>query len=186
MSKKGGARSGSGRKPLSADLLKKHVSKADKDRRREVAKNLEVGSTLSCPKDMGEAAKAKWRELMRLYRKMPSAVLNDLDKDALRQYCEAWAVYKAAEDTWNNRLHGEVATTNEETQKLIDSTLAKMNRQSAVMSSLAEQLLLTPVGRARMGINPAEPKKGSALDTFLRKIGGDGADPDPDEEVKKA
>jgi len=175
MSNKGGARPGAGRKPLSADLLKKHVSKADKELRREVAKNLEVSAALSCPKDMSAQARAKWRELMSLYRKMPSAVLNDLDKDAMRQYCEAFAIYQAAEKTWIG-FNGNVATTNDETQKVIDRTLATMNRQSAVMSSLAEQLLLTPVGRARMGLNPAEPKKGSKLDNFLQKIQGDAPD----------
>jgi len=173
MSNRGGQRKGSGRKPLSADLLKKHVSKADKERRRGIAANLDTRSALTCPKDMSVAAKAKWREMMGLYRRMPAPILNDLDKDALRQYCEAWDVYKAAEDFWNNDLKGTIATTSEPTQRLIDSTISKMNRQSAVMSSLAEQLLLTPVSRARMGMNPAEPKKGSKLDTFLNKIQGD-------------
>jgi hypothetical protein len=56
---------------------------------------------------------------------------------------------------------------------VIDKTLSTMNRQSAVMSSLAEQLLLTPVGRARMGMNPAAPKKGGKLDSFLRSIQGE-------------
>lgn len=159
-----------GRKPYAPGVSRKHVSKADKQYREDVAENLKTSAQLSCPRTLSAAAKAKWRSLMRLYRQMPSQILNDLDKDALSQYCEAYAVWAAAQHTWAVDLKGEnVCTTNQATQAFIDKTIATMDRESAIMARLAEQLCLTPVGRARMGMNPAAPKKPTKLLDFLNE-----------------
>lgn len=94
---------------------------------------------------------------MRLYRMMDANILSDLDITALVMYCEAWSVYKTAQEQWVKL--NTVATTNPASQKVIDTLIDTMNKQAQVVSRLSEQLCLTPVGRARMGINPAKDKK---------------------------
>jgi len=169
-------RPGGGRKPLPAALApNSHESKASQEKRLSVEKNLETTANLTCPKDMSDTAKKEWKRLMRLYRKMPAQVLNDLDLNSLRQYCEHFSVYYQAEQAWKDDLKCTVASSSVDTQSLINRVLETMRRETDAMNRLAEQLLLTPVGRARMGVNPATPNTGDKIEEFISRISG-GAD----------
>lgn len=117
---------------------------------------------LSCPSYLSNIAKKEWRRVMKLYRLMDANILSDLDVTALVMYCEAWAVYKTAQEQWTKLQ--VVATTNPASQRVIDTCIDTMNKQAQVVSKLSEQLCLTPVGRARMGINPARNKQDALLD----------------------
>lgn len=160
----GGKRVNSGRKPFVA--ASKHASNAEKKERDEVNQKLITTNKLSCPKYLSEMAKKEWRRIMRLYKQMDTKILCDLDVAALVMYCEAWAVYKKAQEQWTKL--NVVATTNPASQKVIDTCLDTMNKQTTVVSRLSEQLCLTPVGRARMGINPAKNKKDELADFMNR------------------
>ena len=98
---------------------------------------------------------------------MEASILCDLDIAALVMYCEAWAIYKAAQEKWVQL--GTVVSTNPAAQAVIDQTIETMNRQTAVICKLAEQLCLTPVGRAKMGMNPTRKKAGEKLLEFLNE-----------------
>ena len=136
-----------------------HESKAKQAQRRAIAENLGpyLGS-LPCPEDMSPYAKKEWRRIMREYAKMPAQVLTKLDIMPLRQYCELAAQYHEAEQKWINDLKCSVVSTDPTTQKVIDTIRATMIAAATAMRPIAEQLLLTPTGRAKMGVNPATPK----------------------------
>lgn len=120
---------------------------------------------LTCPGYLTDLAKKEWRRTLKLYKSMDADILCDLDVAALVMYCEAWSIYKTAQDQWTKL--GTTASTNPAAQALIDKTLEVMNKQTAVISKLAEQLCLTPVGRARMGMNPTRRQAGDKLTAFL-------------------
>lgn len=143
----------SGRKPIPGELIDPKKSKQSKDeidKRRLIENSLKTTSKLSCPGHLSDDAKKEWRRIMRLYKQMESSILCDLDQTALSMYCEAVAIYKKAQTTWCKVQ--QVLGANAKSQDVIDKCLDVMNRQIKVVSSLAEQLCLTPVGRARMGL----------------------------------
>ena len=159
----GGARPGSGRKP--SFTAPEHASNEEKEAREQAQQSLMTTAKLSCPGYLTDLAKKEWRRTMKLYKSMGANILCDLDVAALVMYCEAWSIYKTAQDQWTNL--GTTASTNPAAQALIDKTLEVMNKQTAVISELAEQLCLTPVGRARMGMNPTRRQAGDKLTAFL-------------------
>jgi len=159
----GGKRPGSGRKPMAE--APSHDSNANKEARREAIEKLATTGYLSCPKYLTDEARREWRRVMRLYRQMGANILCDLDIAALVMYCEAWAIYRKAQEDWSKLK--QTATTNSAAQALIDKTIETMNKQAGVVSKLSEQLCLTPVGRARMGINPTKSKAGDRILDFI-------------------
>lgn len=155
----GGSRPNAGRKPSLNPVG--HRTKAEKEPRLETAQALHTTSILKCPAYLTDLAKKEWRRTMRLYNQMDASILCDLDTAALVMYCEAWSIYRTAQDQWSKLKI--VATTNPAAQTLIDKTMDTMNKQTTVICKLAEQLCLTPVGRARMGMNPTRHKAGDKL-----------------------
>lgn len=167
----GGPRPNAGRKPTVNPVG--HRTKAEKEPREQARVALQTSRTLKCPNYLTDLAKKEWRRTMRLYNQMDASILCDLDVAALVMYCEAWAIYRTAQDQWAKLQ--VVASTNPSAQALIDKTIDTMNKQTAVISKLAEQLCLTPVGRARMGMNPTQRKAG---DKLLELLNDDGDDED--------
>ncbi len=159
----GGTRPNAGRKPTLNPVG--HRTKAEKEPRKQASEALQTTKILKCPSYLTALAKKEWRRTMRLYNQMDASILCDLDIAALVMYCEAWAIYKTAQEQWSKL--GTVATTNPAAQALIDKTIDTMNKQTTVISKLAEQLCLTPVGRARMGMNPTQRKAGDKLLALL-------------------
>lgn len=149
-----------GRKPMPPALVDKKAFKKNSqeyEAREESYKKLQVSKVLKCPCHLTSEAKREWKRVMRLYDQMEADILSDLDQQALIMYCEAVSLYKQALET--RKEFTKLVSTNEDMQKLIDNTLKTMERQSKIISSLSEQLCLTPVGRARMGMNPTASKE---------------------------
>jgi P27 family predicted phage terminase small subunit len=149
-----------GRKPLPPALVDREVFKKngqEYEAREESYKKLQVSKVLKCPSHLTPEAKKEWKRIMKLYNQMDADILSDLDLQPLIMYCEAVSVYKQALET--RKEFKRLVSTNEEMQKLIDNTLKTMERQSKIISSLSEQLCLTPVGRARMGMNATAQKE---------------------------
>lgn len=134
--------------------------------REESYKKLQVSKVLKCPSFLTPEAKKEWKRVMKLYNQMEAEILSDLDQQALIMYCEATAIYKKAQEQWAKL--NQVATPNQDGQKLLDNIFKTMERQSKTISSLSEQLCLTPVGRARMGMNATNKKEED--DPFQRLI----------------
>ncbi len=157
-----------GKRPIPVLLEGNERRKRTKDefaKRVHAEESLKTTARLSCPKTLSPLGQKEWRRVMKLYRKMDADILNDLDVAALTMYCEAWAIYRAAQDEW--RKYQKVASTNKTAQKLIDKIRTTMNEQTKVITALSEQLCLTPVGRARMGIGMAKHDNSSAVIDLL-------------------
>lgn len=133
---------------LEADKSKR--SKENIETRKSTEQSLQTSDSLFCPPYLSPVAKKEWRRLMRLYRQMEKKILSDLDITALAIYCEAYAIYMKAHEFWvKNPI---VVSKNEEDQKVLDKSFLIMQKQSTIMYRFSEQLCLTPVGRARMGM----------------------------------
>jgi len=165
----------SGRKPTPAELIDPTQQKKSNDeiiRRREIEKTLRPKSNLTCPNYISDAAKKEWRRIMKLYRSMDADILTDLDVMALIMYCEGTAIYKKAHETWVK--YNMVVSANPESQRVLDKCFSTMKEQGKIINDLAEQLCLTPVGRARMGIAVAKtPALGNTIsDVILESLKG--------------
>lgn len=144
----------SGRKPIPASLLDPAEHKKSKDEiesRQKIEQSLKTSSKLTCPKYLSIAAKKEWRRVIKLYRGLDVDVLCDLDISALVIYCEAWSIYKQAQSVWAKYI--ENLQSNPETKtRMPEKYFTIMKEQSKIINSVSEQLCLTPVGRARMGM----------------------------------
>lgn len=165
-----------GRLPTPAELQdKKKMKKNEKnlDCRKAVEKSFQVVDKLSCPSYLSPLAKKEWKRVMKLYKQMDARILNDLDVTALAMYAEAVAMYQTAQKQWVQVQ--TLVSSNKASQKLLDKIRTIMNDQVKVVTTLSEQLCLTPVGRARMGVAVAKfgLKEEKTLDDFFEKFGED-------------
>ena len=159
-----------GRKPVLISLADNNVAKRTK-KEIDLRAELEVhgcSADLKPPKELSPRAKKEWKRLIRLYRQLNYEILNDLDLHTLAAYCESVAVYKEAESEWQKKpLVGVVDG------KIVENPYIRiMDRESQNIARLAEQLMLSAVGRARMGAAAARRNKSlDPMEEFLRKIG---------------
>lgn len=157
-----------GRKPVPAHLLTPeghHKSEEEIKARREVEDSLKTKATLRCPSYLSSDAKSEWRRLMALYKTLKVNILCDLDVQLIVMYCEAVAIYKKAQETWVT--YQRLVTSNEKYQDTIDRCLSIMNKQSTIVRGISEQLCLTPVGRARMGMGAVKKEKENPLEALF-------------------
>lgn len=156
-----------GRKPIPASLIDPAEHKKSKEEikaRATIEAGLKTTSLLKCPGYMSGDAKKEWRRVMKLYKQMDADILCDLDRMALVAYCEAVAMYNKAQETWVK--YGAIIAANPDAQRILDKCRLVMKEQTKIITSLSEQLCLTPVGRARMGMMTGK-KEPSELDKFL-------------------
>ena len=125
--------------------------------RKKTEARLRTENNLICPKELSDVAQKEWRRVMRLYRKMDAKIMNDLDISVLSMYCEAVAMWKSAQAIW--KRFSSLYSEDEEEQKSINKARNVMNEQVKVVLQLAEQLCLSPVGRAKFGIGIANKSK---------------------------
>lgn len=159
-----------GRKPIPAELidaLNHKKSKDDIEVRQEVERALKTNSELKCPRHLSQEAKKEWRRLLKLYKSMKVDLFCDLDIQAITMYCEASAIYKKAQETWVK--YTTVVSTNSEAQRVLDKCLSTMDKQAKLISRLAEQLCITPVGRARIGMIARKEEQPSELEGFFEE-----------------
>lgn len=160
-----------GRAPIPAAMIDNNRSTGYKksqeeiDERLAMEEKMRTKSVLKCPSHLSKEAKREWHRVIRLYREMEVDILNDLDIQPLAMYCEAVAIYSKAKETWNT--YQKVVVANPEAQRVIDKCFSTMEKQTAIVSKLSEQLCITPVGRARMGIHAKVKKGPSKLDSIL-------------------
>jgi P27 family predicted phage terminase small subunit len=157
-----------GRKPLPAALAQASDLKRSKEEirlRKKAEAKLMTTTELKCPNYVSTEAKKEWQRIMKLYKAMDATILSDLDITALVMYCEATAIYKKAQEVWTK--YNAVVAANPEAQRVLDKTFSTMERQTKIINQLAEQLCLTPVGRARMGMAASKRNGPSALEMLL-------------------
>lgn len=157
------------RKPIPPHLIdnKSHKKSSQHiEERKESWNKLQTSSILRVPTHLTQEAKKEWRRIMKLYNQMEADILSDLDRQALIMYCEATAIYKKAQEQWGKLQ--QIVTANKDGQRMLDDIFRTMERQTKIITSLADQLCLTPVGRARMGMNAT--KQVDEEDPFLAII----------------
>lgn len=146
-----------GRKPVPISVINEDTKKGMSKNRQKTRENFESGQcddTFKPPKGLSKAAKKEWNRIIRLYKQLDRKVLNDLDQMLLAAYCESAAIYKAAEEAYQNYpiIDGEGKE---------NPHLRIMWREGANIAKYAEQLCLSPVGRARMGVLAAKKEEAS-------------------------
>lgn len=143
-----------------------HASNKEKRDRAEGFKAVQAVSKLACPKTLSPLARKEWKRVMRLYKTMEASILCDLDITSLSMYCEAYATWQTAQNIWIELSAKEKLTQREEAKLMRNIKL--MNTQTQIVTRLAEQLCLTPVGRIRMGMGIAkQASEKDALAEFL-------------------
>lgn len=140
-------------------------------------------SRLICPSDLTEGAKKEWRRVVKLYRECEIDVFNDLDQETLKSYCAAvdirtqlyhkWTVEQKCEllvekevkrasvktSASGHPLEGRTGQTNE---KVVNPILRELDRYANTIRILAEQLALTPVGRAAYAVRTEKANRSPA------------------------
>lgn len=124
------------------------------------------------PTGTSPEARKEWRRVVKLYKQLDTEVLNDLDQAVLTAYCEAVAIYKLAQKEYQKLkgLYGKIPGTDTMTE---NPYLKIMHREGQNIARYAEQLCLSPVGRARMGL--AKEKReisGDPMDEVLNRRRG--------------
>lgn len=163
-----------GRKPIPASLIDAAEHKKSKEEiaeRQAIEEGLKTTSTLACPSYLSKEAKREWKRVMDLYNKMDSDILCDLDIALLVIYCEAWSVYREAQKSW--KKYNQIVATNPDTQRILSALQKTMDNKGKIIANAAEQLCLTPIGRARMGMAAKRKETPSELDTFLDEFRDD-------------
>ena len=150
-----------GRKPhlsVLKDNAKDRHTKAELEARAD-AEVSGAAAKLKPPRELTKAAKTEWRRVVKLYRQLDHEVINDLDINLLAAYCESVAVYKAAETKYESE---PLAKFDYDGMKWIENPYLKiMDAASKQIMKAAEQLCLSPVGRARMGVLAAKKERES-------------------------
>jgi P27 family predicted phage terminase small subunit len=160
-----------GRKPRPLKLVDNGKNRHTKD----TMENRENGEPTGCsdklkpPKGLSPGAKKEWKRVIKLYRQLDTPIINDLDISALTAYCESVAIYQKAEAEYQI---GPLIYRAADGRPTENPYIAIMRREGQSIIKYAEQLCLSPVGRARMGV--AAAKKAAESDpmaAYLSKYG---------------
>lgn len=140
-----------GRKPIPIALVDNSKCHKTKEQIELRAQGEPSGCTakLLPPKEMSYDAKKEFKRIVKLYRELDTSILNDLDVSVLSAYCESVSIYKKAQVEYQKK---SVVIVNKNGTIQQNPYIDIMDKQSKNITRLAEQLCLSPVGRARMGI----------------------------------
>lgn len=116
------------------------------------------------PARLSANAKKEWRRIIRLYKQLDAPILNDMDLSILAAYCESVAIYQKAQEAYGKN---PAPVGKDEMGRYVENPfIAVMDRQGKNIAKYAEQLCLSPVGRARMGMAKAKEKKQSGIAAY--------------------
>lgn len=178
---------GKGRKPIPPELKDKKVYKktGDIERQKDAAPK-GYPANLPCPKGLTEGAKKEWRRIVRLLKQGDTQYINNLDSQLLAMYCAEVDIYNRLYEKWQTS-GSQIYITDETTSSSTDFMPSNMPIKSRGGSSKktilnpifdmlkkyadtirvhAEQLGLTPVGRASWTVRTANREK-SAAEEFM-------------------
>lgn len=122
------------------------------------------------PEELSPVALKEWNRYIALLTQLECEVLNDLDLSMLAALCEVTAIFKGAQREYQKiPLYGRDKETN---QRIENPYLKIMHKAGEAMARYSEQLGLTPVGRARLGLARAKEEKPSGLAAYREKWAG--------------
>lgn len=169
-----GKNNGGGRKAIPASLIdpsKTHKSYEEIEARKKIESKLitESSEILIPPPSMSPAAKKEWNRMIALYNQMPTKILCDLDLQILKFYCEMVASYDEASKIIK-KVKKECKDNNIQFRlSMVDTELKIQSKCTAEIRALTEQLCLSPLARARLGVVGAQNSSSekSSLDALF-------------------
>lgn len=135
------------------------------------------------PKFLPEGAKKEWKRVVGLYRTLEIEILNDLDQAVLtsyvievdlrnRLYMEWLKEEKLMLEDKTNTMRTKTSASGvpiegsvgETRRKVVNPILRELERHNATIRVLAEQLALTPAGRAAYAVRQEKANRSPAED----------------------
>ena len=155
------------------------------DRQKETVPDVD-SAKLIAPKWLTKEAKQEWKRVVKLYRTLEVNILNDLDQAVLTSYVievdirnklyQEWAREQKliCEDTTNSARSTfagrssipSESSVGEKKRKVVNPILREINKHDATIRVLAEQLCLTPAGRAAYAVRQEKANQ-SAAEAFM-------------------
>ena len=165
---------GTGRKPIPVSLINNNIQKLTQEEldARAAYEVFGCDTDLTPPDELSSEGVIEWNRIIGLYAQLDRNILNNLDRTVLSAYCESVAIYQKAQREYQK---GSLVLKDAKGRIIENPYLAIMRKEAANIAKLAEQLCLSPVGRARMGVLGA--KKELASDStieFFKRYGYDG------------
>ena len=156
-----------GRKPVPISVVNPNDRKS-KDEVESRLSNEPTGCTDSLvpPTKLSKEARKEWKRLVELYRQLDASIINDLDLGMLAAYCESRARFIEAQRKYNP---DELIQWTEK-GPVENPYMRIMDKEGQLIAKYGEQLALTPVGRARIGI--AKAKKELENDPMAALLAG--------------
>lgn len=171
-----------GRKAIPPELKDNTTYKDIGAINRQNAAAIKVDSAkLVCPTWLPDGAKAEWRRIVKLYRTLEINVLNDLDKAVLISYVievdlrdrlyREWVKTQQImidDKTQSVRQKQSASgtpieqTVGSNSKKIVNPILREIERHNATIRVLAEQLALTPAGRAAYAVRQEKANRSPA------------------------
>jgi len=161
-----------GRKPkIKIDQEVYHETKAHKEA-REMGTPIYQKQEFIPPESLNAAELKIWNNLVEIIRGTEGGYVSDADIMVMETYCKAKAEYDRACKEWNKNPTMYVEIKSGGYDKNGDAkTLLKVNQWyqikkdfSLVMLKYLDQLGISPMGRARQGIQSTKSKKEKAMD----------------------
>ena len=161
-----------GRKPRPLALVDNATNRYTKEKMQAREDSEPRGCTdlIEPPEELEGTALTEWNRVVKLYRELDSKILNDLDISTLSAYCESVAIYKKAQ-----REYKKGALIIKDDGRIKENPYLRIMRlEGANIAKYAEQLCLSPVGRARMGVMAAKKEvEDDPTEAFFKKYGRD-------------
>lgn len=143
-----------------------------------------VGSAkLTPPSFLPPGARKEWKRIVGLYKTLEIEILNDLDKAVLTSYVIEVDIRDRLYQEWlkeekfileekTNTMRTKTSASGipiegsvgEKRRKIVNPILREIERHNATIRVLAEQLALTPTGRAAYAVRQEKANKSPAED----------------------
>jgi P27 family predicted phage terminase small subunit len=152
---------GGGNKPIpvalltDSELVDKTCSISNAVEKRQISNYLTTktvqNNKLKIPNNLSPIARKEYKKLIDLFSRMDISLFDELDTQALSNYCEAYNIKQLAQNEFNKKVKdskGSIFT--DQDSKVVDRLINIMEKQTKIMVTLSEQLCMTPTARARM------------------------------------
>ncbi|MFI3078993.1 phage terminase small subunit P27 family [Streptococcus sp. 2021WUSS124] len=152
-----------GRKMKVVSANKKHLTKAEKDKRKEVEELASDGLPMlsnSPPAHFNDIAKAEYRRVIKGLRMLP---IRNLDRAVLESYCTWYAVYKEVSQKIDEL---GLVIYDEDKGWISNPLILTLEKATTNIRMTASQLGLTVDSRMKMFTPKKEEKKESLFDKF--------------------
>lgn len=141
-------------------------------------------SELKVPPELTAGAKKEWRRIVKLYKTLDVEVLNDLDIAVFTTYCAEVDITQRLYSAWTSGKCELITTAtatgsstkatpsgkplegkfSESKKQIVNPLLREYNRHAQTVRILAEQLALTPAGRAAYAVRKDKENRSPAED----------------------